>query len=110
MIKSNALRVNYDPENNKPKSNKGYKWINILSDIWGKRRDYEGEGKGEGEGAVFIPSDPNALIERLGLLLASQEAGNTGVGNELVSICDELKRQGLLNSDDYKKLISNIKK
>ena len=59
---------------------------------------------------MVIPSDPNALLERLDLLLASQEAGHTGVGNELVSICDELKRQGVLNSMFYKNLISNIKK
>ena len=39
-------------------------------------------------------------------MLASQEAGHTGVRNELVSICDELKRQGVLNSMSYKNLIS----
>ena len=55
------------------------------------------------------PSDPNALLERLDLLLASQEAGHTGVGNELVSICDELKRQGVLDTKTYKKLNSIIK-
>ena len=61
-----------------------------------------------GEGVVVIPSDPNALLERLDLLLASQEAGHTGVGNELVSICDELKRQGVLDTKAYKKLNSII--
>ena len=64
----------------------------------------------EGKGIVVIPSDPNALLERLDLLLASQEAGHTGVRNELVSICDELKRQGVLDTNSYKNLISNIKK
>ena len=54
-------------------------------------------------------SGPNALLERLDLLLAIQEAGRTGVGNELVSICDELKRQGVLDTKDYKKLNSIIK-
>ena len=68
------------------------------------------EEKYEGEGVVVIPSDPNALLERLDLLLASQEAGHTGVRNELVSICDELKRQGVLDTKTYKKLNSNIKK
>ena len=57
-----------------------------------------------------MSSDPNALLERLDLLLASQEAGHTGVGNELVSICDELKRQGVLDAGTYKKLNSIIKK
>ena len=64
----------------------------------------------EGEGVVVIPSDPNALLERLDLLLASQEAGHTGVRNELVSICDELKRQGVLDTKVYKKLNHLIKK
>ena len=68
------------------------------------------KSKLNGEGVVVIPSDPNALLERLDLLLASQEAGHTGVRNELVSICDELKRQGVLDTNTYKKLNSNIKK
>ena len=62
-----------------------------------------------GKGVVIMPSDPNALLERLDLLLASQEAGHTGVGNELISICDELKRQGVLDTKAYKKLNSIIK-
>ena len=64
----------------------------------------------EGKGIIIMPSDPNALIERLDLLLGSQEAGHTGVANELVSISDELKRQGILDSEAYKKLNSIIKK
>ena len=56
-----------------------------------------------------MSSDPNALLERLDLLLASQKAGHTGVGNELVSICYELKRQGVLDTEAYKKLNSIIK-
>ena len=88
MIKTNALRVNNDP-NNKPRSNGYYKWTKILSDIWYNREKYEGSG------VIVIPSDPNTLLERLDLSLASQEAGHTGVGNELVSISDELKRQGV---------------
>ena len=55
-------------------------------------------------GVVFIPSDPNALLEKLDLLLASQEASHTGVRNEMVNICDELKRQGVLDPKPYKKV------
>ena len=76
----------------------------ILAPIWARRKEYEGKG------VVVIPSNPNALLERLDLLLASQKAGHTGVGNELVSICDELKRQGVLDTKAYKKLNSIIKK
>ena len=101
MINTNAMHYTNNP--NKPKSNKGFKWKNVIKPIWNKRKEYGGKC------IVVIPSDPNALLERLDLLLAIQEAGHTGVGNELVSICDELKRQAVINTDTYKKLNSYIK-
>ena len=104
MIKTNTLYRDNDPENKRPKSSKGYKWNTILNDIWANRKGYEGSG------VIVILSDPNALLEKLDLLLSSKEAGNTGVVNELVSICDELKRQGVLDAEAYKKLNSIIKK
>ena len=104
MIKTNALHRDYDPKNPYPRASDSKKWKNILGPLWHNREKYEGKG------VVVIPSDPNALLERLDLLLASQEAGHTGVGNELVSICDELKRQGVLDMKTYKKINSIIKK
>ena len=104
LLKTNAINQNFDPNNTYPRASRSYKWLNIVSFIWADKL------KLEGKGVVVIPSDPNALLERLDLLLASQEAGHTGVRNELVSICDELKRQGVLNTKAYKKLNSNIKK
>ena len=86
---------------NKPKSNKGAKWTLLKKNVW--------EGLKKGKGVTVIPSNPNALLERLDLLLASQAAGHTGVGNELTSICDELKRQGVIDTDAYKKINSLIK-
>ena len=133
MVKTNALHREYDPSNPRPRGSMGKKWKNILGPIWYKKQGFSEEDafrmtkdknyrkrlikkmrkikyEYEGEGVVVIPSDPNALLERLDLLLASQEAGHTGVRNELVSICDELKRQGVLDTKAYKKLNSNIKK
>ena len=104
MVKTNALYRDINPNNPLPESSRSDKWMYLLRDVWNNRRKYEGSG------VVVIPSDPNALLERLDLLLASQEAGHTGVGNELVSICDELKRQGVLDTKTYKKLNSIIKK
>ena len=104
MIKTNALHQNNNPNNSHPKSSGGDKWNKYFKKVWEEMR----EGK-KGSGVVVIPSDPNALLERLDLLLSSQEAGHTGVGNELVSICDELKRQGVLDTKTYKKLTSIIK-
>ena len=63
-----------------------------------------------GTGLTILPSDPNALIDRFDLLFSSQNAGHTGVRNEIISILDELKRQGVINTNEYKKLNSIIKK
>ena len=63
-----------------------------------------------GEGLKILPSDPNALIDRFDLLFSSKKAGHTGVKNEIVAILDELKRQGVINVREYKKLNSLIKK
>ena len=106
LRKTHVLHQGNNPNNPYPKSSRGDKWNRILKHIWdyrGVRMTYEGEG------VVIMPSDPNALLERLDLLLASQEAGHTGVVNELVSICDELKRQGVLDTNAYKKINSIIK-
>jgi len=54
---------------------------------------------GQGVGTTVIPSNPDALIDRLDLLMASNVAGNTGVRNELISICDELLRQNVITKD-----------
>ena len=104
MVKTNAIHRDRNRNNPYPKSSKSDKWRYLLKDVWNNREKYEGSG------VIVIPSDPNALLERLDLLLSSQEAGHTGVGNELVSICDELKRQGVLDTKTYKKLNSIIKK
>ena len=107
---NDAFRMAKDPEykqkvvNRESRKRRREKRIGEYSRSVGKKSNIEGEG------VVVIPSDPNALLERLDLLLASQEAGHTGVRNELVSICDELKRQGVLDTKTYKKLNHIIKK
>ena len=106
MLITNALHKGYNQRKG-PRGNRGPKWKNILRTIWFNEEPKKGY---EGSGVVVIPSDPNALLERLDLLLASQEAGHTGIRNELVSICDELKRQGVLDMNAYKKLNHIIKK
>ena len=103
LRKTNALHKDFNPNSPYPRSSRSDKWKFLLRPIWYEIRGYEGEG------VVIMSSDPNALLERLDLLLASQKAGNTGVVNELVSICNELKRQGVLDTTAYKKLNSIIK-
>jgi hypothetical protein len=103
MLKTNAIKQNHDPNTLKVKSSKGNKWKEILKPIWENRRQYEGKGM-----TTVIPSDPNVLAERLELLLASKGAGNTGVRNELISVCDELLRQKVIDRESYKKLMMVI--
>ncbi|ELU04211.1 hypothetical protein CAPTEDRAFT_121441 [Capitella teleta] len=101
MIDTKALTKGKD---NVPKANRGWKWNNLLKEIWNDRDHY----KGEGVTTIVIPSDPNTLLERLDLLMASKAAGNTGARNEIVSICDELKRQNVITPNEYKKLMVTL--
>ena len=88
------------------RSSKGQKYKEIIRPIWDDiYSGYSYLTSGNGVQTTVIPSDPNALIERLDLLLASKQAGNTGVRNELVSICDELRRQDVIEKETYKKLM-----
>ena len=40
--------------------------------------------------------NPNELVDRLRLLLASQAAGNTSLSNEILSIFEELYEAGII--------------
>ena len=114
VILTNTAFQDNDPDNNKPKSSRSPKWKKIIKPIWEaikeQQEDEEYEEETEGEGLKILPSDPNALIDRFDLLFSSQNAGHTGVRNEIVCILDELKRQGVLKTNEYKKLNSLIKK
>ena len=133
LKQTNAIYHDYNPNSNKPRSSKGEKWGKLIKPIWedikkeskgkGKGKGGEGgKGKGKGKGKEdpkpstsgtglkILPSDPNTLIDRFDLLFSSKKAGHTGVRNEIVSILDELKRQGVININEYKKLNSLIKK
>ena len=121
ILTNTAYRGN-NPNQNKPKSSGSKKWKNIISPIWEaiKEQEYkEFEDPDDPQpgtsdvipgSGLFLPSDPNALIDRFDLLFSSKKAGHTGVMNEIISILDELKRQGVIKTNEYKKLNSLIKK
>lgn len=44
--------------------------------------------------------DPNELVDRLRLLIASKNAGNTGHSNEIISILEELQEAGIIKDFD----------
>ena len=124
IILTNTAYRNNNPTQNYPKSGNSNKWKNIIKPIWEaiqKQKDEEEykefvepdddpQPSTNGSGLKILPSDPNALIDRFDLLFSSQKAGHTGVRNEIVAILDELKRQGVINVQDYKKLNHLIKK
>ena len=134
LVQTNTIHQKNNPNSPKPKSSTSKKWTTLISPVWGHIRESKkpipkekggkgGKGKGgrkkrqedptpstSGTGLKILPSDPNALIDRFDLLFSSKKAGHTGVRNEIISILDELKRQGVININDYKKLNSLIKK
>ena len=81
-----ALRGNNESET-KPKANKSWKWKHILKQIWDEKDLYTGNGLTPSIPTIILPCDPIALVERLDILMASKAAGNTGVRNELASVC-----------------------
>ena len=136
MSRTNTIREDYDPlkrrrGGNNRKMNDLIKpfvrvyednnnvFTNIIKKHFGIETETDEETDDEygysqppisGTGLTILPNDPNALIDRFDLLLASQNAGHSGVRNELVSILDFLKRQGVINMNTYKKLNSIIRK
>lgn len=102
---TNAHRRDYDPK--KPiKSNKGRKYLNIIKPLFKLRKDSESSVP-HGTGLPLMKTwkknvdyiywdNPNELVERLKLLLASRDAGNTGLDNEIVSILEELREGGII--------------
>jgi len=104
MVEADAIRYPDNPD--RPFKSKSSKWNNFIKPIWDeyeKKTKQKANGqKKKTQGKGFLPSDPNALCERLELLMVSKQAGNTGLRNEIASICDELLRQKILCRDAYK--------
>ncbi|XP_065654843.1 uncharacterized protein LOC136081457 [Hydra vulgaris] len=105
LIRTDGIPSDANPY--KPKSSRSGKYREIVAPIW---RDINKKRKSKGNGiggrtviqTIILPSDPDELIEKLELRIAALKAGNTGAGNEADAICDELLRQGVMNSEHVK--------
>src|SRR5688572_26781503 len=102
LVSSGALFTKKNP--NKPKSSRGVKYNKYIKPLLAELKGRPSTGKG----IVVVPQAPNALVEMLSLRIASFRAGNTGVRNEIVGICEELLRQGVIDTDSYKKLMLQL--
>ena len=117
LVQTNTIYQGNNPNQNRAKSSGGDKWNKLISPVWEHIRESKKPLKRKrrqqdptGSGLKILPSDPNALIDRFDLLFSSKKAGHTGVRNEIVAILDELKRQGVISVQQYKKLNRIIKK
>lgn len=106
---TNAHRVNYDAD--QPlRATRAKKYTQIIKTLYPKLPSVSPvkktkKKKKTGAGA-FVPleqkrtyvywDDPNELVERLALLVASKEAGNTGLEREILSIEEELREGGYI--------------
>ena len=101
MHSTNALRRNNDESETKPKANRSWEWKHIKTNL-DEEDLYTRNGLTPSVFKIILPCDPIALVERLDILKASKAAGNTDVRNEVVSICDELLRQILIDKHKNK--------
>ena len=87
---TNTMKQNNDPSNTRPKSSSSSKYKQLIKPIWEAQKEINGSG----------------LIDRFDLLMASKNAGNTGVKDEMVSILDKLLDENFINKKEHKILLS----
>lgn len=101
LLDTNAHRRDYEPS--KPiKSNKGQKYLQVIKPLFKLKNAVHGKGlpllkKWRKNVDLVYWDDPNELVERLKLLIASRDAGNTGLDNEIISIIEELRESKIIN-------------
>lgn len=109
LLATNAHRRDYSAT--KPiKSNKGLKYTKVIKPLFMKlsKNCISTESLSHGSGLPIKKKlnqntdyvywdDANELVDRLKLLIASRDAGNTGLDNEIISIIEELRESGIIN-------------
>jgi hypothetical protein len=64
--------------------------------------------KPQTQGSIYHYTSPDQLVDRLVLLIASKQAGNTGVANEIYNIIDTLETNGCITRDQAVQLHSQV--
>lgn len=96
LEKTNAYRRNYKVDG-QIKGTRAYKYKNIISDLLKHNKSGRGMMKLNSQKPNYLYwDDPNELVDRLRLLIASQAAGHTNHNNEIVSIIEELKEANII--------------
>lgn len=96
---TSAHKRNYDPTQ-QIKGSRGIKYKKIIQhNVSYKTTSKRGKGllTVNNKKVEFVPwKDPNTLVERLKLLMASQLAGHTSHNNEIISIIDALRKAKII--------------
>lgn len=96
LLNTNAHRVDFNP-NKQIKSSRGNKYKKIIKKLFEDTHTGKGLMRVNPQKPDYIYwDDPNELVERLKLLIASQQAGNNNQTNEIVSIIEELREADII--------------
>lgn len=96
LINTNAHKVDYDPKR-RIKGNRGIKYRKIIKNLFDTTHTGKGLMRVNPQKPNYIYwDDPNELVDRLKLLMASQHAGNNNQTNEIVSIIEELREANII--------------
>lgn len=110
MLKTNAHRKNYQPRGHVNRNN-SLKYRHVISKLFPKQL-YGGTGFLMKSLARSVPvywDDPNELCDRLRLLVASAQTGNTAHKNEIISIIEELKEAGIIKGRGNPEFLALLK-
>lgn len=111
LSNTNAHKRDFNP-NGQLKGDKGLKYRQIIKPLFSEKNYVQhAEQVIQSKSGGYLPKlkkkyksntdyvywdDPNELIDRLRLLIASKNAGNTNHDNEIISIVEELKEAGVI--------------
>lgn len=101
---TNVHRNNFRPDGEIVRDKTNMKYLNIVSELFPEKEggalnvlqnDFMIHDRNERKNFTYW-DDPNELVERLKLLIASQSAGHTGHNNEILSIIEELREAKII--------------
>lgn len=104
LLDTNALRRNFN-SNEQIKGTKAVKYTNIIKKIVEKNKSISSIKNHEGLSLMNLKTEktnyvfwdnPNELVSRLRLLIASKNAGNNNHNNEIISLIEELKEANII--------------
>lgn len=96
LLETNAHKRDYKSDG-QIKGTKAYKYKNILSKLFKNEKTGRGLMKFNDTKPNYVYwDDPNELVDRLRLLISSFTAGHNNHNNEIVSIIEELRENGII--------------